>query len=325
MELITVPMRSPRFYGEVFRLWFTPSGHSLLVLTGSSDGPNRLHRWNLVAGKLTGRRTVVTDDEHGICHPEPTFTRDHRLMAYGDRFEEVRTRRQKYLVGAHDNYYAGFAFASDGAVLYGAVSGRRADQLWWIDRWDLPIKIAGSGDHIQAWPEVSLSITDDDFGGPSELAVSPDGGLLAVQMYDARRVYRFKLPTGELMHPLTLPGVHGQGEGDGTLRFSPDGRTLAVAAPGVYLLDPLGTSRPRLTLPTGPVADLAFTPDGTRLLTVAGKEATVWDTAAGKPLARYGWGKQAGPLRAVAVAPDGLTAAVGGTRGRVVRWDLDDG
>jgi WD40 repeat protein len=209
--------------------------------------------------------------------------------------------------------------------LFGAVSGRRCEEPWRIDRWNLPQTFAGVDPEHQAVAGGSLFIRDEDFGGPTELAVSPDGGLLAVQMYDARRVYRWRLPAGELLPPITLPGVHGQGEGAGKLRFSPDSRTLAVAAPGVYLLDPLGTSRPRLTLPTGPIADLAFTPDGTRLLTVAGKEATVWDTAAGKPLARYEWGKQAGRLSAVAVAPDGLTAAVGGTRGRVVRWDLDPG
>lgn len=50
MQLITRPMRSPRANGDVSRLWLAPAGRHLLVLTGYSDGPNRLHRWDLDAG-----------------------------------------------------------------------------------------------------------------------------------------------------------------------------------------------------------------------------------------------------------------------------------
>lgn len=57
-------------------------------------------------------------------------------------------------------------------------------------------------------------------------------------------------------------------------------------------------------------------------MTAAGATAAVWDAATGEQVAAYKWGKVAGRLGTVAVLPDGLTAVAGGTRGRLVRWDL---
>jgi WD40 repeat protein len=101
------------------------------------------------------------------------------------------------------------------------------------------------------------------------------------------------------------------------------GRTSAAAAPPLT---------PRLTLPAGAerIDAVAFTPDGRRLLT-GSAVGTVreWDvpdlageiTAASRqPRAVFDWG--IGPVSALAVAADGLTAAAGGASGRVVVWDV---
>jgi hypothetical protein len=50
-------------------------------------------------------------------------------------------------------------------------------------------------------------------------------------------------------------------------------------------------------------------------------EVTLWD-AAGARLQRYDWGVKV-PI-AAAFARDGMRAAVGGTDGRIVVWDLAD-
>ena len=109
------------------------------------------------------------------------------------------------------------------------------------------------------------------------------------------------------------------------------------------------------------VGQLAFTPDGRRLVTRGGGTVAVWDVASGDEIARLSGPKSLtgfavtpdgqhlltsstdgtvcrfdahtfaladrlawglGPLHSVAVAPDGLTAAAGGDAGRVVVWDL---
>ena len=67
---------------------------------------------------------------------------------------------------------------------------------------------------------------------------------------------------------------------------------------------------------------MAVSPDGRALATAAGNVAQFWDTTDGRPLRTWDWG--VGPLQAIAVAPNGLTAAAGGDRGRVVVWDVDE-
>jgi WD40 repeat protein len=66
----------------------------------------------------------------------------------------------------------------------------------------------------------------------------------------------------------------------------------------------------------------AFDPTS-RHLFAARYDATVhvFDAAGWGCRVRYDWG--IGPLRAVAVSPDGTLAAAGGERGEVVVWDVD--
>ncbi len=68
------------------------------------------------------------------------------------------------------------------------------------------------------------------------------------------------------------------------------------------------------------VRAVAFTPDGGTVLGGgAGGQVAVWDAATGSERARFDWGT--GPVNALAVAPDGLTAAAAGDAGLVV-FDL---
>ncbi|CAN0281254.1 unnamed protein product, partial [Phaeothamnion confervicola] len=105
---------------------------------------------------------------------------------------------------------------------------------------------------------------------------------------------------------------------------SADGR-FAVPAPGKAALvcpsDGTGSTLV-LTGHTGHVSAVAFHPQRPRLLS-AGADGTVrvWDTASGAEAGAFDW--RVGPLTAVAVAPDGLSAAVAGRGGHIVTWDLD--
>lgn len=66
----------------------------------------------------------------------------------------------------------------------------------------------------------------------------------------------------------------------------------------------------------------AFHPDGRYLFTTSNDATvTVWDANEWVRVKRFDW--DIGPLRAVAVSPDGLLAAAGSDRGKVVVWDVE--
>src|SRR5262249_35806225 len=153
--------------------------------------------------------------------------------------------------------------------------------------------------------------------GPITGAVySPDGKTLAaacdqtIRLWDMERREERGTLSG-FMHPLLR------------LRFAPDGKTLAVACrceKEVRLCNLGGQAI--LTGHTLEITDLAFAPEGRRLVTAAGGdnvgEVKLWDLDTRRELASLP--KQAQPVRSVAFAIDGRTLAVAG--GKVVAlWD----
>lgn len=109
------------------------------------------------------------------------------------------------------------------------------------------------------------------------------------------------------------------------LVFSPDSRSLVFTAGRTLFVWNVATAQEthRVQLTSKYFMDAAFTPDGRRLITVSKEGAArVWDTATWACERSFEW--DVGPLRAVAIAPDGTRAAVAGDSGRVVVWDLDE-
>jgi WD40 repeat protein len=104
-----------------------------------------------------------------------------------------------------------------------------------------------------------------------------------------------------------------------------DGLTAVVTAPDKGTVAVWDLSRKSVTATLqvgGGVSALAVSADGQRVLTGnMDGEVTLWD-AAGVRLQRYDWGVKE-PI-AAAFARDRIAAAVGGTDGRIVVWDLDD-
>jgi WD40 repeat protein len=108
------------------------------------------------------------------------------------------------------------------------------------------------------------------------------------------------------------------------LSLSPDGRVLAFGAGrDLTIYDVQGRHTiTMLRLPSKHFQQAVFTPDGRWLLAVS-NEATVrcWNVASWQAGPTYAW--EIGPLKCVAVAPDGLSAAAGSDKGLIVVWDLD--
>jgi WD40 repeat protein len=78
----------------------------------------------------------------------------------------------------------------------------------------------------------------------------------------------------------------------------------------------------RVKTGTKHITGLAFTPDGSKLVTVSNDTCVrVFDAHTWTETRGYEW--KVGKLRCVAVAPDGLRMAAGSDRGKVVIWDVD--
>ncbi|WP_308406806.1 helix-turn-helix domain-containing protein [Streptomyces sp. AC555_RSS877] len=153
------------------------------------------------------------------------------------------------------------------------------------------------------------------------IALSRDGRTLAANSRDGK-VRIWNLPGGQLRH--TIAG-YDSGE---IAAFSPDGRTLAVAAVRgaggmIGLMDPVTGRKIRtITVPDGSVRGMAFSPDGRTLAASSPAAVRVWDVATGRK--QRSFTGQSDP-QAVAFGPDGRTVAAVVRRGVVRVWDVATG
>ena len=152
-----------------------------------------------------------------------------------------------------------------------------------------------------------------------KMAVGADAGWLAA-------IVRFSVCRVDLTNVVSTEIVPFPAADDivQVLALSPDGNILAFGTGRELTIYDLasGHAITTLRLPKKHFQQAVFTVDGRQLLTVS-NEATVrtWDVADWQPGPTFAW--EIGPLKCVAVSPDGLTAAAGSEKGAIVVWDLD--
>jgi WD40 repeat protein len=141
-------------------------------------------------------------------------------------------------------------------------------------------------------------------------AISPDGGMLALMGENLELV---DVRTGERRE------VKAEGTG-WALAFSPDGKTLAVAARrSIIFLDVANLQETsRLRVPSADIESLAFSPDGSRIAVAQGRGGTlsVWDVSTKQSLLGF---PNPRLHSFVAFSPDGRSLIVSGINGSELR------
>jgi WD40 repeat protein len=203
------------------------------------------------------------------------------------------------------------AFDSIGKKL--AVSYSAADRRGYHTTFRLAVHPLGRGKPVQVPSE------PDEFA--TEIAFTRNGRSIATNGGPESSLVFAERSAGTLAHRRTSgasPRIETR-----HLVYSPDSATLAVVRGRTVTLLPRPTSKePQRTLAHPKQANaVAFTPDGRRVLSTCHDGLLrIWDTATGQLVTSYDWG--IGQTTAVAVSPDGLTAAVAGQKGQIAVFDL---
>ncbi len=150
------------------------------------------------------------------------------------------------------------------------------------------------------------------WGGPPLIAISPDGGLIAVAATAA-----VDLRSGVDGAFVTPPQGPTSGAGIRAIAFSPDGRLLAVGGGGLSVYD-MKTLRPRPINIREEVWKIAFSPDSKTLAANDGAGADLFDVASGHWIDRL---ECAGRVTSLEYSPKGALLAIGDSAGRVSVWN----
>jgi len=291
----------------VYALTYSPDGK--ILASASGDGTIRLwdanngnpfgdplaeHKGSVLALAFSpdGTRLASTGVDETVILWDPS------TGEYIDEFPTEHTKRVKAL-----------AFSNDGTLLATA-SDDNTVRLWDTSTWEqVGQDLTGYSDHI--W----------------SMAFNPKNQTLAVASADnAIMIWDLtsNLPFIQYINP--------QASNVLAVVFSPDGKMYASSGGSkgndnlIHLWD-ASTNKELKTLPndTGYITDLAYTPDGSKLVSASSDNSLdIWDVSTAKPIQVI---NLTGDNRYIPVAysPDGHTIASGNANGEIELWDANTG
>jgi WD40 repeat protein len=292
---------------EVGVLAFSPDSQMLASGGGlkySETPTGELFIWDVASGRkvrgFEGHTRAVTDLD---------FTPDGRyLLAGGGDAAQLEIFLWDITTGDQVRAYLGhvgtgllgqaidLSIRPDGSTFISASS----DKVIW---WDLT-----TGEQLRTYPEEGYSIT-----------ISPDG--MSFVYTRAGRLYMRNVDSGELQYESPRYAEYFS-----SLSFLPDGEHLYTDSDlGALLWDLTnGALEQRYGGAIFGLQEVAFSPDGTRILSAAQEgHIRVWDALSGE--LELNFDHTQGMPSAVAASPDGLLAASADWGSNIYIWELESG
>jgi len=299
------------------RIWDIGRGD---VVRESFDQESTVHalavtRAGLVAA-VGDHRVTLTDGRHARQYPHigrvyavafsPDGTRvatggeDEQVLVFDATLDAAKAAEPRFALGPHEIVH-GIAFSPDGTTI-ATVDEAGALRLW----------SAATGKLVHALQHTAPLAT---------IAYTPDGSaLVALDGNGKVLVTSARGDRPPIARQLTTSGARA-------LAFRADGQAVVVSGPSDTRIYPFAAGaigeRELLPLsgPHGDVAAVAFTTDGTRVITAGGDGTVkVWDAVKGKLLARRE--AQGSAIHTVAVTAAGNTVWAADEDGVVREWDI---
>ena len=336
------PVGAPLVHqGGVHGVAFAPDGNTLATCVSV----NVAQRWDVATHQPKGDPLVHQDDVYSVA-----FSPDGKIIATGShdktlRLWEAQTGKPLLPVLLQGGSLKAIAFTPDSKSVLTA-SADQTVRLWQVGTGDpfgtalrhqgilMAVAFSPDGKTVltgsvdktaRLWDAATgreLRQFRGHQGGVWAIAYSPDGKTILTGSSD-RTALLWNVDTGEpIHHALKYDFLNFM-----TAAFNPNGKIVATATGGEVRLWDAATGQP-IGQPhrEGPSSAVAFSPDGSLLLT-GSQTGTGWllDSATGKSL-RTLTPAHHGPIDAVAFSPDGRTCLTASHADQTVKlWETASG